>query len=97
MAIFLSNSLIVLNISWAKNLVYVYDIIPTEKQSVDFSLSLHNIKMLLKNVSFMSQVAAGSNEKSLLFTGHIDGVDNIFSEKLWLLFSKANKLKINVN
>ena len=40
------------------------------------------------------QVAAGSNQ---LFTGSIDGVDNIFSEKLWLLFSKANKLKINVN
>ena len=40
------------------------------------------------------QVAAGSNQ---LFTGHIDGVDNIFSEKFWLLFSKANKLKINVN
>jgi hypothetical protein len=28
-----------------------------------------------------NQVAAGSNQKSLLFTGHIDGVDNIFSEK----------------
>jgi hypothetical protein len=29
----------------------------------------------------LKQVAAGSNQKSLLFTGHIDGVDNIFSEK----------------
>ena len=40
----------------------------------------------------MYQVAADQK-----FTGHIDGVDNIFSEKFWLLFSKANKLKINVN
>ena len=39
------------------------------------------------------QVAAGSNQK---FTGHIDGVDNIFSEKLWLLFSKANKLRFTL-
>ena len=42
----------------------------------------------------VNQVAAGSNQ---LFTGHIDGVDNIFNEKFWLLFSKANKLKIDVN
>ena len=34
---------------------------------------------------------------SLLFTGHIDGVDNIINEKFWLLFSKANELKIDVN
>ena len=40
------------------------------------------------------QVAAGSN---LLFTGHIDGADNIFREKFRMLFSKANKLKFNVN
>ena len=50
-----------------------------------------------KKLRNLYQVAAGSNQKSLLFTGHIDGVDNIFSEKFWLLFSKANKLKINVN
>ena len=43
---------------------------------------------------YLNQVAAGSN---LLFAGCIDGVDNIFSEKFWLLFSKANKMKINVN
>ena len=53
-------------------------------------------KACLGQIQFR-QVAAGSNQKSLLFTGHIDGVDNIFSEKFWLLFSKANKLKINVN
>ena len=40
---------------------------------VNFSKELH--------IQGRHQVAAGSNQKSLLFTGHIDGVDNIFGEQ----------------